>query len=199
MMGEVSRRPGQEGEAAGVVSSGQHDPGKVSYGAFQLASSKQGAQQVLAFLKSPYGARWLNRFAGMDPTEPNGAFAQTWKAIARAEPQAFFAAQYAYIQQTHYQPAVAFVLAKSGVNLDAQSVAVRNVVWSMAVQHGRGKHAILQAVQALKGVVNPSDPNYQKALIDELFKVRRAYVHNNSQLSPRYAREQRDALAMVHD
>ncbi len=86
---ETSFRPGQEAEAAGVVSTGVSDPGGVSYGAYQLASSAKGGHQVQAFLCAN-GLPWAARFASKDPTTAAGDFAKTWHEVAGKEGMVFF-------------------------------------------------------------------------------------------------------------
>ena len=70
---ETGFRPGQEAQAAATVSSSQGDAGGISYGAYQLASSPKGGQQVQSFLAND-GTPWAARFAGLDPTTNDGPF-----------------------------------------------------------------------------------------------------------------------------
>jgi len=125
MRHETGYSPGHEGKAAGVVSGGAKDPGGVSYGAYQLASSEAGGRQVQAFLKSPEGARWADRFKGLDPTQPGGAFAQEWKKIAANEPDKFFTAQHDYIKRTHYDPVVQEVRHATSLDINQRSRALK--------------------------------------------------------------------------
>ncbi len=197
MVYETGFGPGQEAQAAARTSSGVGDAGGASYGAYQLASSSKGGRQPQAFLKAE-GAPWASRFAGQDPTISNGDFARTWKAVAAAEPQAFFNAQHAYIERTHYQPVVDAVKASTGLDLTSRSRAVQDVVWSMSVQHGGAKGLVEEAVNALGSRPTGQDRNYDEALINKLYDVRSAYVVDvvhRPDLMSRYATERRDALA----
>ncbi len=193
---ETGHSPGQEGKAAGVVSSGAMDPGGVSYGAYQFASSGAGGRQVQAFLKSPEGARWADRFKDMDPTQPDGAFAHEWKRIAADEPNSFFQAQLEYIKRTHYDPVVQNVQHVTGLDINQRSRALQNVVWSTSVQHGRAASLIARAVQQVGPQGNLSNAAHDRKLIDQLYAVRNAYVDalGRPDLKTRYAAEQRDAL-----
>jgi type VI secretion system secreted protein VgrG len=184
--------------AAAKVSTGVNDKGGVSYGAYQLASSAEGGQQVQAFLQAE-GKRWAPDLAGLDPTQRGGAFQKTWQAIAARDPDAFFQAQHDYIRRTHYDRVIDSVRRRTGVDLDQQSDAVRNVVWSMAVQHGGARRLVSQAVGDVGARLSPSDPRYGAALINRLYDRREAYVRglDRPDLVDRYRSERTDALQML--
>lgn len=199
---ETSHRPGQEAQAAATVSSGRlngrPDPGGRSYGAYQLTSTATGGRQVQAFLANE-GARWADRFQGMDPTAA-GAFGETWRAIAQEEPDAFFQAQHDYIQRTHYDRVAENVEARTGLDVNARSPAVRDVVWSMSVQHGRAATLVRDAVRSLEGRVAPNDSGYDRALVNALYDRREAYARQQGfadLIQSRYVPERRDALRML--
>lgn len=200
---ETSCRPGEEAKAAakvstGMMGAGKADPGGKSYGAYQLTSTVQGGQQVLAFLRAE-GKQWEARFAGSDPAKP-GKFEATWKAIAAEAAMAFFTAQHDFIQRTHFKPVIAAVLAKTGVDLMARAAAVRDVVWSMSVQHGKASLMCIATVEALRVRVPLTDPGYDRALINALYDRREALVRAIGQtqlIAGRYVPERQDALAML--
>lgn len=145
MVHETGYGPGHEAAAARKVSTGKSDKGGVSYGAYQLASNEG---QVQRFLQTT-GAKWASEFEGMDPTDPNGDFAKTWKSIAERDPAEFFNAQERYIQQTHYNPVVRRVERATGLDINSRPLAVQQVVWSMAVQHGGAAKVITNGVNDL--------------------------------------------------
>jgi len=198
MVHETGDGPGQEAAAAGRVSSGQKDKGGVSYGAYQL-SSKTG--QVQAFLKSS-GSQWASEFDGQDPTERGGTFGQTWKAIAARDPVAFFNAQEHYIAATHYSPVVRSVLRATGLDINSRPLAVQQVVWSMAVQHGGAAKIIRNAVDDLDQWTDPSEPGYDSALINNLYDFRSQYVVNRRvenlvNIISSYSDERKRALSLL--
>lgn len=161
-LGSLSERYESGGRGPGTVSGGQGDPGGVSYGTFQLAS-KTGT--VAAFVRNE-GAAWpsLGRFP------PGSAeFSAAWRSVAGREPGAFEAAQHAFIERTHYRPTVGAVKAATGVDLDAYPDAVRDAVWSMAVQHGKAAELIRRAL---------SDPSAStpEGLLRAFYAVRSSYV-----------------------
>jgi len=188
---EAGLTPGGEAQAAAKVSSGADDPsGGVSYGAFQLASKQRALQDFL----SSEGAPWAAQFRGADPTQPNGAFAQAW----RANPPSF-EAQHAYIERTHYDPVVDRVRQSTGLDLDSRSPAVQEAVWSMATQHGAAAKVATDAVRSLEGQVSPTNPGYDRALVNALYDKREAYVRQIGlpDLTKRYAQERPQVLSML--
>jgi len=142
----------------------------------------------------PTGKPWANQFAGLDPTVRGGTFGNVWKSIAAQDPDAFFDAQHAFIMRTHYDPVVAKVLNATGLDINNRSDAVQDVVWSMSVQHRRAPSLVIDAIDNLQGMYDPSAPGYDLALISELYNVR---VQYQPAYAPRYTREQNDAIAML--
>jgi type VI secretion system secreted protein VgrG len=194
---ETGKSPAQYREAAGVVSTGKDDDGGISYGAYQLSSQKG---QVQKFLQNE-GSPWALQFNGLNPTQ-SGNFAHVWKAIAKNDPDKFFAAQHAYIEQKDYQPAVDYVRAKTGLDIDAQPQAVRDAAWSTSVQHGKAKYILADAVKAVP--VDQSSPDYPAALVNSIYDKRAKYVSglgipNQKSLMERYADEKQRALNMLNN
>lgn len=174
---EASRRLGalselfeSGGRGAGAVSTGQGDPGGVSYGIWQLSSR---AGTAAAFVRAE-GARWRADFGGAAPG--SAAFTAAWKAIAAREPEAFAEAQHGFIHRTHYLPAVFAVLKASGLDLDARHPAVRDAAWSVAVQHGGAPAILSAAVAAADAGASRDDPGYDRRLIEAIYDQRSAYV-----------------------
>ncbi len=207
--------------AAGIVSANKSgsDPGGVSYGAFQFSTQlpkpKDGRpadpsqSQVMKFLNSPYAAPWRSQFAGLkDAASPNGVVATVWRRVAAAEPEAFLNAQYNYAKHAYYDPVVKHVAEATGLNIDAQSLAVRNAVWSTAVQHSCPARLILSAIGTLKGDAQPNIQG-QQALINAIYDTRAAYVSRLPKfkkkpfaaelpgLLARYRRERKMALGLL--
>jgi type VI secretion system secreted protein VgrG len=201
---ETSARPGQEARAAARVSTGEGDKGGVSYGAYQLASKKGQPQKFL----EREGARWADRFKGLDPTSRGGDYGKTWQAIAREEPEAFFEAQHAYIQRTHYDPVVARVLKRTGVDIARQPQAIRDAAWSAAVHHGRdGATAILSdGINNAKRLAAPGSPDFNIAALDLIYDRRGGYTRtipdkpkDLPSLLGRFRLERKDARGMLRD
>lgn len=196
---ETGHTPGQEGAAAGKVSSGIADPGGKSYGAYQLTSSASSGAQVKTFLANE-GAQWAARFEGLDPTKA-GAFERAWKAVASEQPAAFFEAQHAYIERTHYTP-VADRARAAGLDLSVQPQAVRDAVWSMSVQHAGASRIITTALDGLP----QGGASGARDIVNAFYDARSAYVQavampaqTRQSLLDRYVAERSDALAMLPD
>jgi hypothetical protein len=168
----------------------------VSYGSYQLASRKGSIAKFLA----GEGAKWANEFKGLDPTVSGGEFAKKWKEIAARSPIEFDDAQHQFIQRTHYEPVIAAVKKQTGLELSGRSNAVKDVVWSTAVQHGGAQHIITSGVKSVN--LEKTDPKFDQALIDAIYKSRSNYVAGLKKMSPvrrnreitRYKKERIDAL-----
>jgi type VI secretion system secreted protein VgrG len=199
---ETGYGPGKEARAAARVSTGKGDKGGVSYGAYQLASKMDQPRQ---FLRQD-GAQWADRFKGLDPTERGGAFGKIWKTIAAENPQAFFEAQHAYIQRTHYDPVVADVLQRTGVDIKGLPKAMQDAAWSVAVNHsGKGAGRILaDGINNAKILAHPGTPDFNIAALDLMYDRRSGFVktlddppQNLPGLLKRYGFERKDARAML--
>ncbi|HST37730.1 MAG TPA: M23 family metallopeptidase [Allosphingosinicella sp.] len=172
LLGSISEVYESGKRGPGTVSSGKGDPGGVSYGVYQLSSN---AKTLTAFMKAE-GKKWAAEFGGA--AEGGAAFSSTWEKIAKREPDDFRAAQHAFIERTHYQPAVAAVVKSNGLDLDSRHDAVREATWSVSVQHG-GAATILGNAAGLadqKGA--RGDPGYDRGLVEAIYKARTDYVLN---------------------
>jgi hypothetical protein len=170
VLGSLSEEFESGGRGPGTVSTGAGDAGGVSYGTYQLAS-KTGTCRV--FVRSE-GKTWAGRFASHPPG--TAQFSAAWKAIAAAEPEAFSQAQHAFIERTLYRPVVNAVNDRKGVDLDKRCDALRDVVWSCAVQHGGAANILIEAIDNVERDTDRSDPTYDRKLIEEIYKARIAYV-----------------------
>lgn len=158
VLGALSAKYETGNRGPGTVSGGHGDPGGVSYGSYQLASTRGTPQQFLA----KEGAGWAGEFGSAAPGTP--PFTAAWKAIAQREPALFHEAQHEFIKRTHYDPQIARVRAKTGVDIEERSDAVRDAVWSTAVQHGAATNAVVNAI----GTGAADD----RALLEALYKER---------------------------
>lgn len=169
-LGALSERFESGERGAGAVSSGQGDPGGVSYGIWQL-SSRAGTAAAFAAAE---GQRWRDDFAGAMPG--SAAFTAAWTAIAAREPHAFAEAQHGFVARTHYRPAVTAVERRTGIDLDSRHAAVRDAAWSVAVQHGGAATILTAAVVAADAALARADPGYDRRLVEAIYAERVAYV-----------------------
>lgn len=169
-LGSLSERYESSGRGPGTVSTGLRDPGGVSYGLYQLATRTGTAAAFVA----AEGARWQGDFAGKKPG--SSAFSAAWQAIAARDPAAFAAAQHAFIERTHYRPAVAAALRQAGLDMDRRANAVRDACWSVAVQHGSAALILCRAIAAADKQAARTSAGYDRALIEAIYAARSAYV-----------------------
>lgn len=205
-LGALSERFESGGRGAGAVSSGRDDPGGVSYGIWQLSSR---AGSAAAFLAAE-GARWREAFAGAAPG--SAAFAAAWRAAAERDPSGFAEAQHAFVERSHYRPAVVAVMERTGLDLDRRHAAVRDAVWSVAVQHGGAAGILARAVSAADAAGGRGEVGYDRRLVAAIYTERGDYVARlarrsapatrrllESVLHNRYPAELADALALFED
>ncbi|HKV35702.1 MAG TPA: LysM peptidoglycan-binding domain-containing protein [Pyrinomonadaceae bacterium] len=201
-LGILSAKYETGGRGPGVVSTGVGDPGGVSYGSYQMAS-KMGVPQRFVCQQ---GFPWLQDFANL--TAGSADFTACWKRIAAAQTDAFQKAQHAFIKQSHYDLLAAKILAENKLDVNTRSVALQNVVWSTAVQHGGATPIVGRAIANLSCAT--SDPTYDKQLICAIYAERGrkkpdgnlAYFGKSSPsvqagVSKRFQNEQVDALNML--
>lgn len=170
----------------GTVSDGVGDDGGPSYGSYQMSSqdvvTKRGRRVVInggtvkRFLASDEGKPYREEFRGLRPGSAD--FTAKWKAIALREPTTFHQAQFNYIKSTHYDPAVAGVLAATDFDLDSRSEAVRNATWSVAVQHHSAvSQVLIPAIRDMDALKIPrDDPNYDRILLEKIYGERSSYI-----------------------
>lgn len=194
-LGKLSAKYETGGRGPGTVSTGVGDPGGVSYGSYQLASKTGTAAAFVA----TEGAAWP-ALRNAPPGSPQ--FSAIWRDIAAREPQAFDGAQHAFIERTHYRPVVDAVRSRTGINLDEAHPAIRDAVWSVAVQHGKAADILVYALA--------SKPQGDAATLREIYAARSAYVRSVAErntggarrtlldiVATRYPAELAEALAML--
>lgn len=157
--GWVSEKFESGGRGVSTVSTGNGDNGGVSYGKHQLSTN---AGTMAAFLKSEFG-KPFTEFNGYTPGTT--AFNAVYKSVASKRADEFAAAQAAFIRKTHYEPQAA-TLEKAGWNLGKRHQAVREMVYSTAVQYGPNTSVLLNCSWL------PSDTDEQLITKAQQFKKR---------------------------
>jgi len=168
-LGWLSERYESGGCGPGTVSGGRGDPGGASYGLYQL-SSRTGT--AAAFLHGE-GGTWAAELSGPPGT---AAFSVAWRTIAAREGERFGAAQHAFIERTHYCPAVAAVRAATAFDLDMRPQALRDAAWSTAVQHGSAARLLQTAVANADISARRGEPEHDRVLVVALYAARTAHV-----------------------
>jgi hypothetical protein len=143
-LGRLSRRFESNGNPGAI---GHDSTGGFSYGAYQIATRTGTMTVFLQFLRTGF-PRFFARLdaAGGAAAATGGgqAFRQAWLDLAR-DP-AFADSQHGFIKFTHYDPFAAIL--KKDLDLDAttHSETLKNVIWSVAVQHGPGNRVFHNAL-----------------------------------------------------
>lgn len=203
-LGGLSKRYESRGSAAAI---GRDNTGGWSYGTYQIASRTGTLRAFLDYLArtEPYRAFGTSLLlAGGEAAALRGdaQFVQTWKQLA--DDDDFSRAQHDFIQATHYEPYLRAVRAATAMALDLtnRSHALKDVAWSVSVQHGAGATGLLVRPWT---ALAPADRNDDYKLIQGIYADRmRVDVHFKnstaqvrSSVLNRFEREREDALAML--
>ena len=163
---------------------------------------------VGAFLANE-GTPWRDEFGSFHPGTEE--FSAKWREIASRDPDHFADAQHDFIRRTHYLPVVETIRTQTRLDLDARHQAVRDAVWSVAVQHGGAVRILKQAVSAVDAALTRDHPAFDRQLVEAIYAQRSAYVLHVARRSgsaarrtleaitrSRYPEELKSALAMFH-
>ena len=170
-LGQLSARFESGGD--GVAAVGYDRNGGTSYGKYQVSSRAGSLGDFLDFLDSaaPDLAQRLRAAGPGNTGSRKGAMPDAWRAIAREQPERFEDLQEAFVRQSHYEPAVEAIARRTSLSADTLSTAMREVIWSTAVQHGpAGAARIFDRADAMSG--NPTDPGYESRLISNVYRIR---------------------------
>jgi hypothetical protein len=195
MIGNLSKRHESNGKPGAI---GFDAVGGWSYGLYQIATRTGTMSLFLAWLaNSRY--KWayerLKRAGGDIAARDGGAaFKSAWTDLAD-DPE-FTNAQHEYIKVSHYDVQAGRINAH-GLNIDTRSGALRDVVWSTAVQHG-AKTNVITGVIAEHGAL----PDAQ--LIPLIYAERRTRFGSSTPkvraaVMRRFDDECAEALAMLRD
>ena len=202
LLGALSAKYETGGRGPGTVSTGAGDRGGVSYGSYQMASKLGVATRFVKQDNFPWLTDFQNLVAG------TAAFTACWKRIAKNETDAFQNAQHDFIKKTHYDLLVAKIISDDGLDVNSRCHALKDVVWSTAVQHGGATTIVHKALAKVK--CEKTDPSFDELLIRAIYAERGrtkpdgslAYFSRNSPnvqkgVANRFKNELNDALAML--
>src|SRR5262245_26757249 len=139
-LGKLSEKYESGGRGPGTVSTGRGDPGGVSYGTYQLASKIGRAD---SFVKRYYPEEFKDLKGGTPE------FTTRWKELAAKDSDGLRKNEHEYIKETHYDLQVKKLEEDLKLDVARRSAALRDVVWSVAVQHGPRTDLIVAAVKPL--------------------------------------------------
>lgn len=209
----AQERPQQKWKTADLGSlSGQYESGKRgsaaigydktggwSYGKYQIATKTATMAEFLAYLKEagPEVQKELAAAGGQKGAEAHtDAFVKAWQAAAK-DP-GFAALEHGFIGRSHYEPG-AELLAGAGLDVGKRDKAIRDVTWSVCVQH-RSAKLIATALGKLVAAEQARDKKAgaartrqeiidaipDKVLIDAIYDERSATVEKNGKTVMKY-------------
>ncbi|WP_271007464.1 LysM peptidoglycan-binding domain-containing protein [Paucibacter sp. B51] len=164
-LGKLSAR--YESGRRGSAAIGYDNTGGWSYGKYQIETQRGTMAKFLdhAATHAPEMHQALKAAGGLEAARAGTAeFKKAWVTLA-ADPR-FAALQHSFIASRHYEPLAARLKAEQGLDLSQRSAALRDVVWSVAVQHGSGSSVIAKAL-AGRDVSQLKDADIINAIYDE--------------------------------
>ena len=103
------------------------------------------------------------------------AFNDTWQRIAKEHPKEFWLDQHNYIERMHYAP-LTVNLKRDGIDIADRGPAIKDMIWSTAVQYGANTPVIANALRGRK-IDNISNEeiiiavqDYKRKNVNKLFK-----------------------------
>ena len=201
-----------ESGADGIAAVGYDSHGGTSYGKFQISSRAGTMKQFMNYL-SENAPDLAKRLAGAGPANTgskNGRMPQTWKAIASEQPERFEKLQSDFVHESHFEPAAQALEKNTGVSFANMPEALREVLFSTAVQHGAAG-AVRIVSRALERLSTPSGQQkamparqaYEtgKELIQHIYAIRAGQfgsssMHVQSSVKNRLQEEMQEALSM---
>ena len=200
-VGRLSARFESGGD--GIAAIGYDRTGGTSYGKYQIASRVGSMKNFLNFLdgEAPDIAERLRKAGPANTGGRRGGMPDAWRAIAAEQPERFEQLQEAFIHESHYRPALEAIVQRTGLEADTLSPAMREVIWSTAVQHGpAGAARIFDRADDVSG--KPEDAGYERKLISNVYKIRAGQFGSSSSqvqqaVRNRFRQEQQLALNML--
>lgn len=192
-----------ESGSEGIAAVGFDRRGGTSYGKYQISSRMGTMGQFLAFLdqKAPDLAERLRGAGQANTGSSRGSMPDSWRAIAREDPERFESLQDEFIFQSFYVPALESIANRTEVNIEQRSPVLMEVLWSTSVQHGiTGATNIF--TRAMQAAGEPDQPDFDRNLIAEIYNVRRNGFDSASRavrlaVKARLNREEIMALSML--
>lgn len=201
-LGQLSARYESNGRPDAI---GADSVGGPSYGMYQLATRPGTLAKFLAALAAqrPALAAPLQAAGGAAAAlAGTDAFQSAWRQLAKAPATAaaFAAAQHAFIAATHYQPLVDQLAQSLGLRADQRSAALRDVLWSVAVQHGPGTVLVNMALAGLD-LATADDAALIRAIYAERMRVDQWFARSTAEVrqavAARFVDERSRALQML--
>lgn len=132
MLGDLSKKYESNGEP-GTISSGYGDAGGKSYGMYQFSSTMGVVDNYVKWLRDK-GYWFGDELAKY--TVGSSYFDDAWRFLANSDNRGDFErSQHDYAKVIYYDRACS-ILADAGYHIEKHSKAMKDVVWSRAIQYG---------------------------------------------------------------
>jgi len=194
-LGSLSARYESNGKPGAI---GFDSVGGFSYGSYQIAARTGTMKAFLNFLREsfPSAAAKLAQAGGnAAAVAGTDAFKAAWKLLAKNP--AFNAAQHDFIKSTHYDIFAKKLISDLDLDLAVHSIQLKNVAWSVAVQHGPANSIFKNALDE-KPVPALKDREIIIAVYDERSDVDRYFPSSSAQIKKairaRYATELQESV-----
>ena len=164
-----------ESGKAGVAAIGYDSVGGTSYGTYQIASKPGTMDKFLSYLDehAPAWGERLRNAGSADTGSTRGGMPAAWKAIAAEDPERFGRLQHEFIVDQTYAPARTMILDQTGLDFDNAPPALREVLWSTAVQHGPTGAARIFGKVIDRFVTSASEGEFSEKLIEGVYDTRK--------------------------
>jgi len=175
----------------GAAAIGYDRTGGTSYGKFQISSRAGTMNRFLSYLseQEPALAERLRKSGPANTGSTRGRMPDEWARIAAENPERFERLQTEFIKKDHYQPAREKIREQTGVDIETAKPALREALFSTAVQHGATGAARIfneaidkymrkpEAAQASGAVAK----SFEQALVSEVYSKRQNQFGGSSE------------------
>ena len=132
MLGDLSKKYESSGDP-GTISSGYGDAGGKSYGMYQFSSTMGVVDNYIKWLRDK--GYWFGEELAKY-TVGSSYFDDAWRFLANSDNRGDFErSQHDYAKVIYYDRACS-ILADAGYHIEKHSKAMKDVVWSRAIQYG---------------------------------------------------------------
>lgn len=182
---------------------GKDSTGGFSYGLYQIATKTGTFRNFMKYLgmNFPKLAEILDDAGGASGALSGTAkFQSTWKGLK--DHKDFVKSQHNFIKKTHYE-VLASTLPKIGLEISDRSFAMKNVVWSISVQHGGSSNVIHNALKSksVTKIRGMDDEALFELIYKERSKVKKYFSSSTTKVQNavkvRFANELADAKKML--
>ncbi len=189
---------------SGVAAIGYDRVGGTSYGKYQIASRPGTMDRFLDYLDEN-APEWGERLRGAGPADTGsktGAMPAEWRQIAGEDSERFERLQHDFINGETYAPARDMIRDRTGLDFDNAPPALREVLWSTAVQHGATGAARIFGKVIDRFAASGHDGDFNTSLINGVYDTRKNQFGSSSSrvrqaVADRMDTEKQLALSML--